>query len=729
MLMDYTDVGRTRIGETSTAFLLFDVTHVAYGMSGFNPGTPGTPLPLNPAATGLTSEVFRKEISNDSIITESYGATTHDDTVWSTVGGDEFVSTLGEAGLIATITDAGTSGQTVGDQFLLAHTHFGRIVHSAQSRLSIPWRMTLNLPVAPVQLGGFVTGTTLQTDATVSGRIDAAAATPLNGVTLTAPAAARRYGVINHYTPDQELSWSRTLLMPTSAADVNLMEIKVDYDRDAVYGTFIADTSASTVQIRDEAGSTLHIFNKAAGTHSVWGGWFALRLSTGAVLWGNAVNYDAPPVNSFQQTRPCHVDMLGTRLYIAGMTRINVAYPQLPTFSGATYPGTIPTAGWAGGLWLCEIDPLTGNGINITTNANPGGAVSGARPISTGTTIAESHLITDSVNDRVHVTGGYTGPLNDKEIIIGEGTPSQFSTRDFAYWGAGNSDGKPFLATFNADLEAQVASTVALDNITTIANNSPAVVGRPAILPSGGIIWPWQNVGTAHISTVGSDIDRSGGGGSYGTDACAEFTGGQLSMVRVSAAHDSPDWNVSLANYPGLAGARTKEIFSHVHPDGDVIISNLISRGSTGVGETVSILSTPLVTQTPYQTWTIGQNPATGALLWQARVSPNTVLGFASSRDMFTWDAGPNAGVTVSVGMYRPTVYLAEPHGVNDPGAAGPLAYDVNDKWVSNVAASMCFVLVARDKAGNTLPGICMPMMTTASGSAFNSFPAGIEGY
>lgn len=724
MLMDYTDIGRTRLGETTTSGLLFDVTHVAYGSSGFNPGTPGTPLPLNPAATALVAEVYRRDVAPNSIVTESFTATQVQKTVWSTCGGDEFNSIVGEAGLIATITDPGTTGHSVGDEFLLAQAHFGRIVFTIRDRISIPWQLLLNLPTAAGQLGGLVWSAVSAGDGIYAGLSSVGSPVPVGPVNITDPTGLNNLSAnIHHYTPDGEHAWTRTL-SSTAGGDTHVLGIKLDYPRDAVYFTFIA--SDAQVFLRDEAGAVLNVFNKAAGTHSTWGGWGAIQLSTGAFMWGQSNGYDAPPVNSFQQARPLHLGMLGTRLYMAGYTRLSALYPQKPTFGGFTYPGSFPTAGWAAGLFVAEVDPLTGNVLSMNTNANPG-LLNVARPIATGASIARSHMTMDSVNDRIHLSGGYTGPVDDKEILIGEGSGTEFPTRDFSYWGAGDADTKPFLATFNADLEAQVASTVALDNITTVANNTATNVGRVAVLPDGSLIWPWQNVPST--TATGQTIDRSGGGGSYGGAATLEYTGAQLSSVRISAAHDTPDWDVSLANYPTNSGEGTKEPLAYVHPDGDVVITNVRSRGWTGASNTVSFVGGPISPQEDYQSWLVAQNPVTGALLWQAMLS-ESAAGVADTRELFTWESGPNTGITISIGMFRPQTYQTDPHGANDPGVGGALVFDVNDSWVSNTVGGedTAYALIARDKAGNVVPALCMPLGVSDI-SAITSYPSGIEGY
>jgi hypothetical protein len=145
ILMDYTDVGRSRISATISDDLRFDITHVAYG-DDYNVGTPTSPNALVPASTALVSEVYRKEIPPGNItkdqIYSPYGLVS----VYTTVSGIEFSSVVGEIGLFATVTDPGTTGLSVGDQFLLAQAHIPRIVFSIYQRLALKWPLDLRAP-------------------------------------------------------------------------------------------------------------------------------------------------------------------------------------------------------------------------------------------------------------------------------------------------------------------------------------------------------------------------------------------------------------------------------------------------------------------------------------------------------------------------------------------------------------------------------------------------------
>jgi len=156
LLMDFTTEGATRAGQIGTNGLKFVVTHVAYGASGYNPGTPTLPLPLVPAATSLVAEVYRKFVPPGNTTLDTIQVPRGRETTYTTVGGNEFTSILGEAGIFATVTDPGTTGLPLGYQFLLAQAHFPRIVFSIYERLAIQWPLDYFVPVACI---AFIPGT------------------------------------------------------------------------------------------------------------------------------------------------------------------------------------------------------------------------------------------------------------------------------------------------------------------------------------------------------------------------------------------------------------------------------------------------------------------------------------------------------------------------------------------------------------------------------------------
>lgn len=137
MLIGITTEAVVRTGQILSDGLQFSVTHVAYGTGGFDPLAPGTPSPLDPDDVALVGEIFRKEVPPGNTVKNELYFPRGKETTYTTVGGIEFTGIIGEAGLFATVTAPGTSGLSIGYQFLLAQAHFGRIVFTATDRLSL----------------------------------------------------------------------------------------------------------------------------------------------------------------------------------------------------------------------------------------------------------------------------------------------------------------------------------------------------------------------------------------------------------------------------------------------------------------------------------------------------------------------------------------------------------------------------------------------------------------
>lgn len=170
MLMALTNQGSQRIDQIVSDALVFVLSHVAYGTEGYDLNDPSSPSALNPAATSLGNEVFRKKIPwknhvlnesrvrfevqpippqvfqipeaifsipiNVTPLTPTFIVKGRE-TTYTTLGGDEFAGVIGEAGLIGTVISPGTTGLDPGYQFLVAHAHFGRVVLTPYDRLSI----------------------------------------------------------------------------------------------------------------------------------------------------------------------------------------------------------------------------------------------------------------------------------------------------------------------------------------------------------------------------------------------------------------------------------------------------------------------------------------------------------------------------------------------------------------------------------------------------------------
>ena len=146
LLMSFTQEGSNYVGEEAANGLRFRVVEVAYGSGGFNPGTPSLALSININDTSLSNEVFRVAVPADNTNRDEIIGAHGKDTVFTSLGGDEFQGVIGEAMLIGEVIDSGSSTAIVGTKFSLVVAHFSREIVGEGDRLSIRWPLNYELP-------------------------------------------------------------------------------------------------------------------------------------------------------------------------------------------------------------------------------------------------------------------------------------------------------------------------------------------------------------------------------------------------------------------------------------------------------------------------------------------------------------------------------------------------------------------------------------------------------
>jgi len=169
-IYDLTTIGRARIAAMADG-LVFEPAYVAVGTDGFDTGDPTIAEPLVPAATALGAEVYRAPVPTENFVVDSFlpgaypsGPTStgflatarlaiNGDALADAVGAE--ATALGEVGLIARITEVGTSGLTLGDEFLLAHGHFPRVIITRYMKLSTAWPISYTYDVILPLIEGF----------------------------------------------------------------------------------------------------------------------------------------------------------------------------------------------------------------------------------------------------------------------------------------------------------------------------------------------------------------------------------------------------------------------------------------------------------------------------------------------------------------------------------------------------------------------------------------------
>ena len=146
LLMDVTNAGKLLTADATNNAVLFSIVAVIWGTSGYNPADVTEVLPLLGTSTALTTQVARTGIANVEIVTVAVPK--GQEIVFATIGRNDLDADygLGEAALIAEVTDAGTSGRSIGDQVFFAHAHFARVPMHLHQRLALEWPIDYTAP-------------------------------------------------------------------------------------------------------------------------------------------------------------------------------------------------------------------------------------------------------------------------------------------------------------------------------------------------------------------------------------------------------------------------------------------------------------------------------------------------------------------------------------------------------------------------------------------------------
>jgi len=113
-----TDIARQFMARSIVDGTSFQVTHCAVGSSGYEVSNPLAALSVDPTATSLVSEVYRKTI--DLVETATLDATAKSFVV--RIGREDLAAGIGEIALFATIVDSPFITE-IGSQFMYAVAH------------------------------------------------------------------------------------------------------------------------------------------------------------------------------------------------------------------------------------------------------------------------------------------------------------------------------------------------------------------------------------------------------------------------------------------------------------------------------------------------------------------------------------------------------------------------------------------------------------------------------
>lgn len=516
------------------------------------------------------------------------------------------------------------------------------------------------------------------------------------------------WALIVKHDPDGEPSWVRTIEDATGRLILQGGARQPNGDDVIIVGM----SNGTSVEVRDDTGALLDSIAAPAGTHTWWGFMCNVSLETGAVAWLVKSDWASDPNSTVAGFQFSHVWWGGAdldRLYAIGRwlnSNVSGFNTVLPTWNGVSPPAITPptatTAQRSG--WVMEVNPTNGNGLTMYANDNDS-YTSGAVYYRNQDNICPPRGMWDPVNERNVISGGYTGDksFNGGFMTVGRGSSGAFNTRAFAAWGSGEET-KPVLMSFDADLEPVAASTVQINGNPN--NNQVSTSGRPFVLADGSIIWTVQQVVTP--ATL-SNIDRSGGAGSYGGTNLTSSFSGAVHIMRIPADHATPTWIQELV-LPVSSQEESWDFSYQLSPDANTLWVHCRKWWSNA--HNVSFLGEPNVFFDWYETMLVGIDVATGAHTVDAQYTSRT-NSLSSAREFALFDSGPAEGkMLCPVAETQGNSVVDGGAGVNNTAASR--VYTFHDKWSATKGgpASYAVHLISRDSAGDPIdvesyPAIC----------------------
>ncbi len=528
------------------------------------------------------------------------------------------------------------------------------------------------------------------------------------------------WGCLIKLDADDEPSWVRTFEDSGSTNTVKPRGGDVSGNLVVVGG--FAQTSVPSILIKDDAGTTLSTISQPAGTYNGWAWAAVLTLDTGSVVWSSANGWTGDPGSTVARCQMSKIFFGGEnrdRIYATGYYRTsNVsagsANLHVPTWNGVQVPAvTLPIgAYYMSGSWMFEIDPANGNGLDsLACDKFVSSPSQGHQSKSPGGVFTTRGGMWDTVNNKIHFAEGHMGSPSSGSggITIGRGQAGSFTTRDFVDW---NSDGdyiRPWMGRFDEEMLPEVAVTQAWDVI--VSNNSPGDTFIPAVMSDGSMIWATHNQGTS----TSRNIDRDGGGGSYGTSPAPESNPGALSIYRIPADYGSPVWSQSLA-LPTVSNNNAWNV--RAFDSGTNIIVMLTRHVSTIT--TVSIIGTPAVPANWFDTYVVVLNRDTGAFVRKSYLKPVSTTDYAKIVEAQFVTSGPHANQLRTISGFTMGAGTA---GIEDDTGTGTIVFDALSTWAmaKNPAGLGVFMSVF-DSSGLVDEPNCWTLASGSSSFQYDTF-------
>lgn len=596
----------------------------------------------------------------------------------------------------------------------------------------------------PELLGGFLLSGYLETPEIVVGNFsDKGPAAPSSPFTISGMPTTE-WGYVVNYAPSGDAAWVRTL------EGVN--GIAAQYDRcftgrlvhragdSAAYFTWY--TQAEDVEVRDETGALVTTYNRPANSgpgvlRTFWGGVTSIDISSGAINWTTIADWDvAITTNSTYDLRPMQLawggpnnDELVVAYFIS--TQASVAPVQVPIFGSGTQAAH-PAIDYARvgssrvtSAWMVKVNPSNGDALAAdaqVANFNDDIASAGTpnRGFVPGDRFNVFSILWNQHNQLWYMSANHSGysSLNVDGHIIGRTKTGEIATRGTDNFG-GNNSVKPYICTYNSDLEPQNVVTLVCDVLNN-GNNRYAYNHSIFLAPdsSGDVFWGWQNM----TVSPAVNLQRQGVLGNYGGGAYSVSNAQANDSICVRMDNDlEVVWEASSFDSAASGLGRGHSVQMEPIPnDPTKMLAMISTQGVNAVSnDPTSLFGSANVTFDLRQSFLAAFDIATGAFVDERELERAVSGDKMVAIGVHTVDSGPLQGNTFS------SVLMSNDLNTTVQGfydSAGVRQYTTSDYWVSNGAVHSgssggAIHLAAYDADGELDPSLCYPLISLSSGS------------
>jgi len=522
------------------------------------------------------------------------------------------------------------------------------------------------------------------------------------------------YGLFCSYTPAGSLAFVITT-NGNGSAKTNLY----GFDKLPDGSFIVCGTSAvtnTTVTFKDKDAATLATVIKPAGTGKTWSFW-AKFSAAGAHEWSHSTQWSSTPTDtSYMDNSLQNIKVIGGRIYMAGTMRTvrNGASPAIGTvYGGLAYPTKVTLAQHIRSAFILEIDPATGNGLNIVVNDNFDVTTSNTVWTRVQADSLASYIVEDPDGEHLHFSCQYNGRRDSDGgyVNIGRNKVGTFKTRIFTTDGAGDAE-QPYLAKYTLELEPVQCITVAQDDVLTGATSSRSHPGSPVVSDSR-VYWTWATPGLGAGSTANLNRNPT----AYGSNAPNVY--GLLGRVNILGIPKSDygdprnTGNFSLGFADNIIGSNGYAYQGNcsLNANKGKLLTLARSYGGSD-SNTTSFVGTAAIPFASKQSVLVGMDAITGGFLWRARIAnSDSVASKARGLHAKQFASGPHANKTHILTQFEYTSLHTSVGARNASDDA--LAYNITNTWVQKSGTQAAYIMLVYDDSGEVLVDDCYPIFHT----------------